>query len=110
MFTINIPETNRKIQVAELDFKNELTWHDAVFSCEQLGEGWRLPTIIELQSILKELHSKGLGSFKSEIYWSISEDEFENDTNYAMYLLFSNGFKMSDSKDWEHYVRAVKSI
>ena len=102
------PVTGEQIQVAPSDFENEMNWELAGMACITLGEGWRLPTEQELRLILIELHRKGLGNFEDHIYWSSTEDSENPDE--ARYVLFSNGFANSDTKDWEHFVRAVRSV
>jgi len=60
------------IQVYSSDV-GEMNWEDANFACKNLGEGWRLPTISELELIEKnEDDLKGL--FKNSYYWSSTEN------------------------------------
>jgi hypothetical protein len=51
---LSIPNSNLILQVAENDFEKAMTWNDAQNACKELGEGWRLPSIIELQLIHRE--------------------------------------------------------
>jgi hypothetical protein len=48
MLTIEHPLTGAKMQVANKDFSDQMTWNKAIDACEKLGSGWRLPTIEEL--------------------------------------------------------------
>jgi hypothetical protein len=83
-----------------------MTWLDAQSACEELGEGWRLPTIDELQAIYEQLHEEGKGDFKDEIYWSSMEDDAE----YAKNFWFSSGDPDYESKNVPNYVRAVRDL
>ena len=84
----------------------EMTWLDAKSACEELGEGWRLPTIDELQAIHEQLHEEGKGNFKDEIYWSSTEDDAE----YAKNFWFSSGDPDYELKSVPNYVRAVNNL
>ena len=39
------------LQIAQTDFPNQMNWEDAKKACEALGEGWRLPSKDELNSM-----------------------------------------------------------
>lgn len=73
MLTIVHPLTGAKLQVANQDFFDEMTWNVAKKACSELGSGWRLPTIEELKAMYEQLHRKGQGNFKSTGYWSSTE-------------------------------------
>ncbi len=103
---IENPKTGGKLRVANQDFSTEMTWLDAQSACEDLGEGWRLPTIDELQAIHEQLHEEGEGNFKDEIYWSSTED----DDQYAKNFWFSSGDPDYELKSVPNYVRAVRNL
>lgn len=121
--TIDIVDsiTGANLQVASQDFNNAMNWGEAMKECKGLGSDWRLPTKEELKSIYEQLHKKGIGSFKSEFYWTCSEDSsFELDLNNietAFFVNFKNGdannfndmSPHSASKDFEYFVRPVRS-
>jgi hypothetical protein len=65
--------TGELLQVAQDDFENQMDWHQAKQTCEELGSGWRLPTKSELELMHSNLFQKGKGSFKSDNYWSSTE-------------------------------------
>jgi hypothetical protein len=67
---IKCPKTDVRIQVADHDFEYRMDWNRAKSVCNQLGNGWRLPSKQELRLMNDELHKKGHGNFNSEIYWS----------------------------------------
>ena len=73
------------IEVLASDPGKSKYW-DAVKYCTDLGEGWRLPTINELENLLQPMHDMEVCSFKSELeekaslfihpyYWSSEMDE-----------------------------------
>ena len=75
-----------KIQVADADYTDQLSWYDANYVCARFGDGWRLPTIEELTGMYEFLHMKG--NFDSDyIYWSSSGDNEKN----AWFFNFRSG-------------------
>lgn len=106
MLTIEHPLTGVKIQVANQDFINELFWEDAKKACQNLGNGWRLPTIEELQAMYEQLHVKGLGKFNNGSYWS-STGKFPWD---ALLLSFEYNNIGTNGEDCEFHVRAVRNV
>ena len=75
-FEIKHPITGGILQVAEGDFPNELKWNEAMSACQNLGNGWRLPSLEELEAMHVQLHRQGKGNFKTEDcdwHWSSSE-------------------------------------
>ena len=89
--------------VAQNDFSNMLNWHDAKEACEALGNGWRLPTIDEL-NILYNNQDK-IGGFEKFSYWSSKEID-----SFAWAQYFVNGFQHDYIKNDPYYVRAVRSL
>ena len=69
MFKITHPTTKVVIEIAENDLE-PMTWEDADNACNSLGEGWRLPTTLELDTMCKNLHASGEGDFSNSNYWS----------------------------------------
>lgn len=73
---------------------------------------WKLPTISELQTIVNVKKTKPaiFEEFKyieHTSYWSRSQD-ITNDA-YAWYVGFKTGATFKDSKDYDCYVRCVRS-
>ena len=103
------PNTEERLQVADNDFEEEMTWEQAIEACKNLGDGWRLPTISELEIMYKKLHKKGSGNFKDDWYWSSMEDG----TSFAWDFFF-NKYGLAHSscgyKTNTGYVRAVMTI
>ncbi len=117
MLEIISPITGERLQLALNDFEEKLNWFQAKAACNDLGNGWRLPTKSEIEIIYKELYSKGLGSFLAHetiAYWSSTEYSGDN----AWYFSFWSGKSFNGnfagfnySKDEAYFnVRAVKSI
>ena len=112
-FEIKQPITGAIVQVADNDFPTEMNWSNAMSACQNLGHGWRLPSIDELNAMYKQLHMKGKGSFKTgefDWYWSSSE----GDANVAWSFYFENGEASSSGyygdKDNTKQVRAVRTL
>jgi hypothetical protein len=97
---IGTPITIGTIEVAQKDFPTTLTWYKATDACTDLGDGWRLPTAEELDTIYKNqtiidgFIYPGAGS-----YWSSTgeskgkpvQQNFENGvqtTNYYKFYAF----------------------
>ena len=59
---IGKPYQLKNIEVARNDFKNVQTWNDAIAKCKGLGEGWRLPTLDELNKLYN--NKDKIGGFK----------------------------------------------
>ena len=73
------------------DLDDELTWEDAKTACAALGEGWRLPTQYELQTMYKTIGpgANNVGGFDNALYWSSSIYEIEK--SQAWLVHFRNG-------------------
>ena len=79
-------------------------WEDAKKVCENLGDGWRLPTREELH--LMWLNKDSIGGFVAAYYWSSSESG--NLSAWSQY--FNNGYQDYDLKNATYYVRAVRDV
>jgi hypothetical protein len=98
-----ILEQHLKFEVHPEDL-GEHNWEDAKKVCEELGDGWRLPTREELH--LMWLNRESIGCFAAAYYWSSSE----GNTNFAWYQYFYNGYQGYFSKNYTLYVRAVRAL
>jgi hypothetical protein len=65
-----------RLEVAQYDFPEYMTWSQAVKSCKALESGWRLPTKSELNLLYK--NKDKIGGFGPEVYWSRSDKDEEN--------------------------------
>ena len=106
MEIIEHPITGDKIKVAKNDLLEKMEWEQAKKACEEIGNGWRLPSVDEL----KEIHrlKDDIGGFKlNQRYWSI----LENGDSSAWYFDFPFGCDDSTSgKSNTGFVRAVKNL
>jgi hypothetical protein len=98
-----ILEQTLKFEVYPKDL-GEHNWEDAKKVCEDLGDGWRLPTREELHVMW--LHRDYIGGFAAAYYWSSSEFS----SYYAWYQLFYDGYQANFFKDVTYYVRAVRDV
>jgi hypothetical protein len=108
MLKFTHPITGAEVQVGNQDFSDRMNWEDAKRACNELGDGWRLPTKEELKAMHDQLHKKGHGNFESDGYWSNTEV----DIYLAWYFDFTSG--AADYYDKDHlttyYVRAVRAL
>ena len=82
----------------------EHNWEDAKKVCEDLGDGWKLPTREELH--LMWFNRESIGGFAVADYWSSSEYSNSN----AWGQNFYSGDRGNNSKDYTNYVRAVRAL
>lgn len=82
----------------------KMNWKDAMKACAELGDGWRLPTRVEL--LLMYENKDMVGGFANINYWSSTEV----DNVFAWIQLFDVGFLNFFNKVSTYYVRAVKTI
>lgn len=105
MLTIEHPLTGAKLQVANQDFSDEMTWDEGKNACSELGIGWRLPTKEELKAMYEQLHKSGRGNFQRSSYWSSTE--IANIGAWTFH--FKYGLPYDDTYKSESYcVRAVR--
>ena len=89
-----------------------MPWYDAIHIHEQLGEGWRLPTMAELQLMHQTIGqgANNSGHFSDELYWSATA----YDEHQARLFRFRNGNSSYHyNKNVAHrkfYVRAVRDF
>ncbi len=107
MFEIEHPLTGEKLHVAIKDFLAEKNWKEAVEACEKLGNGWRLPTIEELEAMYEQLHLKEKGNLKPAYYWSITE---YGDENAWIFDFYHGNPNYGGNKEDLLYVRAVLTL
>ena len=82
----------------------KMKWDEAKKTCADLGDGWRLPTRLEL--LLMYNNQDELGGFASNYYWSSTE----GGSNHVWNQDFFNGYQYNSSKIATYYVRAVRDI
>ena len=101
--TNKVLEQHLKFDVYPEDL-GEHTWDEAVKVCNELGDGWRLPTREELHLIW--LNRDTIGGFAAASYWSSSE----GNSNGAWHQSFYNGTQINYYKSLTYYVRAVRDV
>ena len=87
------------------------TWEDSIIYATTLGDGWRLPTIGELFSIIDFTVYKPackIDSCRSSYYWSSSPHT--NHSDYAWYVYFYDGDVSYRDKCYHDYVRCVREL
>lgn len=99
-----ILEQNLKFEVYHKDL-GEYNWKDAKKVCEELKDGWRLPTRQELHLIW--LNKDDIGGFSNGCYWT--SNEVYNKFN-AWNQYFLNGSQNSLYKANAYNVRPVRNI
>ena len=92
------------ILVAQYDFPERMNWYNSEKSCWSLGEGWRLPTRKELNTMY--VNKDKIGRFENDVYWSSTE----SNEDAAWCQLFAGGAQGDPQKKNTLYVRAVKSL
>ncbi len=89
------------------------TWEKAKSICNNLGDGWRLPTITELQSLVN--YQKGLPTINPVFYmpadeypWFWSSTEYAGDSGSAWNVRFNDGDSYWNNQTYNHFVRCVR--
>jgi hypothetical protein len=83
MLTIKHPITGQDFLMVGLkDFPDYMEYKAALHACEKLGEGWRLPTLMELNEIYLQLYKNDLGEFDSCEYWALKQNPDDLDRSF----------------------------
>jgi len=103
-----IVANGKVIEVAKEDLPNMMNWNDAMSACEGLSNGWRLPSMEELEAMHEQLYLNGKGNFRTdEFYWSSSEFN----ANRAWTFSFEHGRANTvTNKTNTVHVRAVRTL
>ena len=78
---------------------------DAAMAAANVGPGWFLPSVDELNEMYTELHLNGLGGFADGFYWSSSQSSAD-----ARYRDFFSGGQFVHGKIFALRVRAVRTF
>ena len=105
VLTIVHPNTKQPILVGLLDEEEAMNWPSAIRLQEAALNGWRLPTIDELEAMYEQLHKNGHGSFRNDNYWSSSASS----PQHSWYVSFSNGSTSDALNKLGALVRLVKA-
>ncbi len=95
------------IEVAQYDFPDRMKWTDATTACNNLGFGWRLPTLDELGLIYKNISLVKNLQDPQLYYWSSNEVEGYRKNWFCR---LSDGAELNISNYFTIGVRAVKTI
>jgi len=93
------------------DDGNKRTWEDSIIYAITIGDGWRLPTIEELISIIDftvYMPACKIKSCRSSYYWSSSP--YAGNSYYAWIANFYYGHVCYYYKDNRYYVRCVREL
>ena len=93
------------------DTMEDVSWQEAMVYCQELGDGWRLPTIEELFSAINYSEynpATSIKGFKSSDYWSSTTNAYNN--GLAWFVNFSNGYVNYSNKFHNYYARAVREV
>lgn len=105
MKIIKHPSYGNEIFIFENDCKIEMNWNDSIEFCKKLGEGWRLPTKVELNEMF--LNRMEIGGFQPKNYWSLTDsNKFMNPGKF--YQHFYSGKVEIGSLYNTYRVRPVK--
>ena len=101
--------SGKTIQVAKEDFPSIMGPNEAMWACEGLGNGWRLPTKEELVAMYEQLHKQGKGHFKNESYWSSSSDSMGSGSFTVYFYNGSVNIQISEDLHGNH-LRVVRAL
>ncbi len=94
----------------ERNYASAAGMFNAMDVCKAKGSGWRLPTILELDSIRDQAKGSGpysrLPNITGATYWSGSE----NSSTFAYSLSFYNGYVNYNIKSTSNYARCVRAF
>lgn len=105
-------DSENKIIIGSLEVMKEdlgvMEWEQAEQACDNLGNGWRLPSLEELETIFN--NRKEIGGFEEDHYWSSSESTDVTISNAMMIISFGIGDQFYNGKQTPNHVRAVRDL
>lgn len=116
-YLVFINNKKNKVEVYHKDLP-DMTFNEALGACKALGQGWRLPTIEELDEMYK-LQTTNKCNFSRYIYWSQSEGtenavyviNFGNgEGNGTPYFQHEDGRQNHDKDYFKYIVRPVRTL
>ena len=102
---IGVPIKIGNLEVAQYDFPNKMNWYEANRAFHKLGDGWRLPTKDELNTLYQ--NKTAIGGFENDFYWSSTQSI---NLVTAWFQNFYDGGQYSNGKDDTYYVRAIRAF
>jgi hypothetical protein len=100
---ISAPLKIGNVDIAKHDFPGAMTLANAKNACASLGDGWRLPTKDELNTLFEKRDQ--IGGFSYTEYWSSTE--YNNYNTWSQNLF--NGYQKTIGKNGKCKVRAVRT-
>lgn len=97
-------EKNSKLEWQSNPPKNCMTWHEATEYAKTLGEGWRLPTRVELV----DAYDNNVQGFLLDYNWSSTT--YSRNTNNAWCVNLYDGHVSNGSKTYGSYVRCIREV
>ena len=92
-----------KLEIAQNDFPYKMNWMQAKMAVYSLGNGWRLPTMKELEILY--FNKTKIGRYSDLNYWSAEGGGYD-----ALSSKLSSYSRQTESKNSHNYVRAVRFI
>jgi len=82
--------------------RRELNWYEALAWCYNEGDGWRLPTRLELIWAYED----NVDGFDTSTYWTGTESS----TTFAFFVSFLDGVSAKKFKEESLFVCCVRTI
>jgi hypothetical protein len=95
-------------------FGDRYTWQQALQAAHDLGNGWRLPNIKELQSLVEEacysppINERLFPGTIFSYYWTSTPPAFAGNYAYVIYFGYADAYDVSYSRGI-FYARVVRS-
>jgi hypothetical protein len=92
-----------------LETYDRRSWQDAIHACLAFGNGWKLPTIHELITLIdyeKINPATDLPKMEADYYWSSSTSMYYRD--YAWLVDFDDGYVYYHHKTYHYRIRCVR--
>ena len=100
------------IKIGSLEVMTEdlgvMEWPQAKRACENLENGWRLPSLEELEVLHK--NRTEIGGFEEDHYWSSTESKDPKVLNEMMIIRFGIGDQFYNGKQTPNHVRSVRDL
>lgn len=95
------------LEIAQFDFPYKLDWISAKNACQNMGNGWRLPTVDEFDLLIR--YNNKLENYVTGYYWTSQDDE--NCCSKVREISGKNEFPRRSylNKVNKHWVRAVRN-
>jgi hypothetical protein len=101
---IGKPTKIGNIEVAQYDFPNAMSLDAALKGSKALGNGWRLPSKDELNTLYQ--NKDKIGGFASLLYWSLTD----YNQGSAWSQSFHSGSQGNYLKTYSFYIRVVRTF